>query len=362
MKNIILTILVCFHTLFVLAQGNYYNDLDSNRRCQELKDEISKKLNRNTYTLSYDMVYNFMANYDLIKINNKDYIWDVYTYKPSGEQDVLYLPGNKCSNDAGGSSVGKCWNREHIFPASWFSSADPMYSDFHNLLPADGYINGKRGNMPHATTNSTKTQFPNGSIIGNSNIPMVYGDVFEPIDEFKGDIARIILYMSVRYQSLFNNWDNPDFIKVKGTDALKGFREDYLNMLINWHNQDPPSQKEKDRNNRIYAQQGNRNPFVDYPQFVEYIWKTSDCKAVGIKNFEQLEVNLFPNPAQSEISLSSIVPLGQKYYITDITGKTVKSGKLTQRMINTSSLNTGTYFLIIEENNTSLYGKFLIAQ
>ncbi|MCO5231925.1 MAG: endonuclease [Chitinophagales bacterium] len=362
MKNILLTIIACLNVFLVFAQGTYYNDLDSNKRCQELKNELSQKLNKNVSTLSYDMVYNFMSNYDLININGKDYIWDVYTYIPSGAQQTLFFPGDKCSNDNAGSQVGKCWNREHVMPASWFSNATPMYSDFHNLLPTDAYINSKRSNMPHATTNSTKTLFPNGSIIGNSNIPLVVGDVFEPIDEFKGDIARILLYMSVRYQTQFKEWIGTDFNKVKGTDDLKGYREDYLNMLISWHNQDPPSQKEKDRNNRIFSQQGNRNPFVDFPQFVEYIWQTSNCKAVGIHNFEQLEVNLFPNPAKSQITLSSIFPTGQDYYISDIAGKTVQSGKFSQSSINISNLNNGTYFLILNENGVNMYGKFLITQ
>ena len=98
--------------------------------------------------------------------------------------------------------------------------------------------------------------------------------MFEPIDEFKGDIARAYFYMATRYQDRLANWQGNS---SEANAALNGtttqvFESWLLQLLKQWHVQDPVSQKERDRNDAAYQYQGNRNPFVDYPQFVSAIW------------------------------------------------------------------------------------------
>lgn len=365
MKNTLLILSIFLYSTFAFAQIPYYKDLDSNKRCQELKDELSKYLNKGTSILTYDQAYNFMTDYDLIKIGNETFIWDIYSYKPSGNQPYTYKPGNKCGGaggDSGYTKEGDCWNREHVFPASWFSNADTMYGDHINLLPTDGFVNNKRSNNPFGYVSTPSFTSQNGSKLGTGTIPTIVGNYFEPIDEFKGDVARILLYMSVRYQNQFKTWTNTDFARVKGLDPLKGFRDEYLQVLIAWHELDPPSQKEKDRNDKIFNRQGNRNPFVDFPQLVDYIWKTNDCKAVGIKNYTQNNINLYPNPTQNEISLGDNFAKGQKYYITDISGKNVSNGIFNQARISVANLENGTYFLFINENDRASFSKFIIAR
>src|SRR5690606_2788376 len=103
------------------------------------------------------------------------------------------------------------------------------------------------------------------------------GLVFEPIDEFKGDIARIYFYFATRYQNQISNWSS--FQMFDGSSD-KVFDDTFLSILLTWHQNDPVSQKEIDRNNDIYDFQNNRNPFVDHPEYVNLIWNpTPDTEA-----------------------------------------------------------------------------------
>ncbi len=100
------------------------------------------------------------------------------------------------------------------------------------------------------------------------------GTVFEPINEFKGDLARGYLYMATRYQNLIGNWEsitgNSDAILDGSSNQV--FEQWTLDLLLKWHEQDPVSQKEIDRNNAAQEFQSNRNPFVDHPEFARAIW------------------------------------------------------------------------------------------
>ena len=104
---------------------------------------------------------------------------------------------------------------------------------------------------------------------GTSAVPGYSGSVFEPIDEFKGDIARALLYFAVRYQ---NNVDTYSWDMFNGTED-QVFETWALDMLLDWHyNVDPVDQRERDRNNAAYTFQNNANPFVDHPEYVNSIW------------------------------------------------------------------------------------------
>ncbi len=352
---------ILFSALFTLlqshAQGNYYTDTDTSKRCHELKEALHTLINSNVSVRAYEDAYNFMSDNDIIQINGQNYIWDIYSHAPQGTQHYTYKPGDKCGSSSS-VSEGSCWNREHILPSSWFNTANPTYSDIVNLLPTDAYVNNRKGNLIIAKVNTPQYTSQNGSKVGTSDIPEISGSVFEPIDEYKGDVARILLYMNVRYSDKFSNWNHTEFNKIKNTAS---YTKEYTDMLLQWHKSDPPSQKEKDRNDRIYAYQGNRNPFVDYPQFASYIWEAEDCASVGVRNYQSLEAQIYPNPVQSELYLQSSEPSGSDYYITDIRGKVVKKGMIFQNRISVAKLMRGTYFLFIEKEAKTSYGKFIIA-
>jgi hypothetical protein len=141
-----------------------------------------------------------------------------------------------------------------------------MVSDLFQVYPTDGYVNGKRGNYPFGETNNPTWTSSNGSELGPCFNTGYTGTVFEPIDAYKGDLARTYFYMATRYLGEDGNWAGSPM--VDGAEP----KEWALAMLLNWHLNDPVSQKEIDRNDSIYILQGNRNPFIDHPEYVGYIW------------------------------------------------------------------------------------------
>lgn len=249
-----------------------------------LKTQLYNIIN-NHNDQGYNSMDGFIASYDLDNYYEvgSNTILDVYSENPSGTDPYTFTPtSDECGNYSG---EGDCYNKEHVIPQSVFGSQTPMYSDAFNLLPTDGRVNGFRSNYPYGVVddNTLVSQSGisnptlNGSKLGN-NLNSGYsagytGIVFEPIDEFKGDIARMYFYFATRYQNQISNWSA--YAMFDGSSD-KAIADPFLNILLTWHQNDPVSQKEIDRNNNIYYNyQGNRNPFVDHPEWVATIWSSS---------------------------------------------------------------------------------------
>jgi hypothetical protein len=144
-----------------------------------------------------------------------------------------------------------------------------MVSDIHFIRATDGKVNGMRSNYPFGKVGTATFTSKNGSKLGNSVSSGFSGTVFEPIDEFKGDVARMVFYFVTRYQSKLSTFTSGNML---GSSAFPGLQTWELNVLLAWHNQDPVSQAEINRNNASYTYQGNRNPFIDNPNYVNQIW------------------------------------------------------------------------------------------
>ncbi|MEU1091524.1 endonuclease I family protein [Streptomyces sp. NPDC005576] len=175
---------------------------------------------------------------------------------------ILLYTGKSQSEDDNGGNVGQ-WNREHVWAKSHgdFGTATGPGTDLHHLRPADVQVNSIRGNK----------DFDNGGS-QVSGAPGNYTDTdsFEPRDADKGDVARMILYMAVRYEGDDAWADLEPNEKVNNGSAPNIGK---LSVLKEWSQEDPPSAFEKNRNEVIYTQyQHNRNPFIDHPEWVESIW------------------------------------------------------------------------------------------
>lgn len=217
---------------------------------------------KNHTVRSYDQLWTDFQTTD-VKSNGK--VWDMYS-----NTNYTFV-SNQCGTY---NSEGDCYNREHSFPASWFNDASPMYTDLHHLYPADGYVNGIRSNYIYAKVGTASYTSTNGSKRGNCITPGYTGTVFEPIDEYKGDFARMLFYMATRYENIIHTWyaNDANANIILQNNSFPVFESWYLTMLGNWHAADPVSLKEINRNNAVYARQGNRNPFIDRPDFVYKIW------------------------------------------------------------------------------------------
>ena len=205
---------------------------------------------------------------------NDNSILDRYSENPAGQDSFSYVAvSDQCGTY---SNEGDCYNREHSFPKSWFGGkVEPMNSDVHHIFATDGYVNSKRSNFPFGDVASATYTSSNGSKLGSATSSLNYsGTVFEPIDEFKGDFARAYFYMATRYENVIGSWQNNTTYSdavLNGT-SNQVFENWVVGMLIQWHTNDPVSQVELNRNQAAFEHQGNRNPFVDHPEFVEMIW------------------------------------------------------------------------------------------
>ena len=236
-----------------------------------LKTKLSQIITNGHQTKSYDNLYNGYPSTDSDNYYEKDgSVLDIYSENPKGTDPYVYQHGSK---QCGSYKVeGDCYNREHIFPQGYFNSASPMVSDIHHVVPTDGKVNGYRSSFPFGKVGSANFVSENGSKRGTSASPNYSGTVFEPIDEFKGDVARMILYFATRYESKLSSFKDNDILT---NSAFPGVEAWELAVLKEWHTNDPVSQREIDRNNAAYTYQGNRNPFIDQPEYVALIWGTT---------------------------------------------------------------------------------------
>lgn len=272
MKHIYFFILV-FISSYTFAQipSNYY-DSANGLNGYELKTELRNIITSGHNDQGYNSLYTGYQTTHSDNVSETGYENDntvllFYTENPNGIDPYSYNHGqDQCGNY---NAEGVCHNREHIVPQSTFSSASPMQNDIHHVIPSDGYVNGQRGNLPFGNVATPNWTSLNGSQRGSSDVVGYSGTVFEPIDEFKGDIARALLYFAVRYQ---NNVDTYSWDMFNGTED-QVFETWALDMLLDWHyNVDPVDQREIDRNDAAYNYQGNANPFVDHPEYANLIW------------------------------------------------------------------------------------------
>jgi endonuclease I len=284
-----------------------------------------------------------------------DIIWDIYSYNPDGPNPYEFVAGtNQCGNY---NSEGDCYNREHSFPKSWFNNVKPMANDAMHILPTDGYVNGRRGNNPYSEVGNASWTSQNGSKLGTSNVPGYSGTAFEPIDEFKGDIARIYFYMATRYEDIIAGWEE----NSESSDAVLDGTDDhvyetwYLNLMVKWHTEDPVSEKEQIRNESIYIFQHNRNPYVDHPEYVSLIW----VDPTAVKDHPQWQVNVFPNPVSESLHIDYTGTMPVEYSIFSITGRKIKEGMLrnSNNTIPVKSFPRGLYLIIVRNTDGKMIYK-----
>jgi endonuclease I len=289
---------------------------------------------------------------------NDGTLLDMYTENPTGpECEFTYGVGQ----DDGTLGNAECerYNREHLIPQSVFASVTPMYSDAHFIVPADKYVNGQRGDLPFSRVNTASNTYSNGTKKGtnlNSGYSAGYtGTVFEPIDEFKGDIARMIFYFATRYEDQVAGWSYPMF----NNTSNQVFTSQAINVLLTWSNNDPVSQREIDRNNAVYARQTNRNPFIDHQEYAMQIWGS----LLNTESFNQLEAaSIYPNPSTDVINITANVALEQIDIVT-INGQVlqqIKNPVMENNNYIISNLPKGFYFLKLSSATNSVTKKVLI--
>jgi endonuclease I len=256
-------------------------------------------------------------------------VWDVYSDVPGGTPPYEYSFGQT----GGGTTEGSGYNREHSWPKTWFGGTVlPMYSDLWILYPTDTKVNNYRGDLPYGDVGAATITSLNGSQVGACTDSGYAATVFEPVDGYKGDLARSYFYVSTRYYTEDAAW--PGGPATSGAELLPWARKAYLA----WASQDPVSQKERLRNGVIYAIQHNRNPFVDHPEFVTLVFDPTAATAVD--DAPPLAFRLHqnaPNPFRPATTIRFDLPrrASVSLRVFDVAGRLVRS------LVDGSSLEPG---------------------
>ena len=184
-----------------------------------------------------------------------------------------YVPGGSAQG-ANYDSEGDSYNREHSIPKSWWGGATTNQgADPYIVVPTDGYVNNARGNDTFGVVAKATKTFSNSKYGTGSSTYGYTGNVFEPDDSVKGDFARIYFYAIVKYSGA-SNWRTGDGARnFSGSDSTNNGLTDYaVKLFTKWHHDDPVSDWEIGLNDRVSAIQGNRNPFIDHPEYANVLW------------------------------------------------------------------------------------------
>jgi len=345
---LILTLIIAAVTLNAQPQG-YYNGTEG-LTGNALKAKLHTIIANDDHT-SYSGLWS--AYYQTDRRPGTNYVWDIYSDVPNGTPPYQFVLGNdQCGSY---NSEGDCYNREHLWAQSWTNDDGTHKTDLHHVYPTDGWVNNKRGNFAFGEVGNATWTSLNGGKLGPNTVSGYSGTVFEPIDEYKGDIARAMMYVSVRYYQEDSGWSTSD---MTNKSVIKDWA---MTMLLRWHEEDPVSQKEIDRNNAAYEIQMNRNPFVDFPEFANKIW--DPAWSVDETEFTVL-VNIWPNPTTSTVNING--DNLEAVYMYNSMGQLVLTLDVSQAegqsSIDVSGFTSGIYFMNIIAGNGKSFLKKVVVQ
>jgi endonuclease I len=349
-----LTISLSGEGLDDLIPPGYYSS--ANAGGSRLKTQLFNIIN-NHQTQTYGSLWGHFEQTDATFAGK---VWDMYSDTPCYEPPYVFTFVEDQDTGSGGTSEGDVFNREHSMPRSWFGGqVDPMHTDLFHIFPADKLVNARRADYPYGEVlNPTWTSL-NGSKLGQNSLSGYSGTAFEPIEQYKGDIARGFFYMATRYEDQVESWTfNPSGMVMLDNNSYPGFEPWVINMLMQWNENDPVSQKEILRNQAIFEIQGNRNPFIDHPEFVERIWGDT---TVSVGNFIDKKLAVFPNPAAHWFSI--VTPNDASLLeIYTLCGKKTHSMKALpgEMRMNTAGINPGIYLLLLHTQQGIFREKLII--
>lgn len=261
----------------------YYEGVSGKKGADNILNALNTCISKDYNEISYKGLEPHYLNTDFYS----DTLWDMYSTCRFDYEDANKSQSQLCDG----------WNKEHVCCQSWLGSG-PMQSDLFNVYPTDARVNNLRSNYPYGVVSGSSSGIsgdPNKHALGKlgTSAKSGYsGKCYEPDDRYKGDFARTFFYMVARYRNnILNGSDGANMFTSSPTNLTTYS----LSFLLEWHRNDPVSEKEVDRNQAVYGEQKNRNPFIDYPDLVEYIWG---------------------NKVGETIDLSTMVPTCESVYTT----------------------------------------------
>ena len=316
-------VLIAFVSFSQIPDGYYDSAEDLNG--EELKAALYNIIKGHT---DYPYTDATTDTWDILKESDRD---------PDNSDNVILIYTGESVNAAQEYNSGSGWNREHVwakshgFPDDW----QDAYRDAHHLRPCDISVNSARG---------TK-DFDNGGT-QHSEATECYTDAdsWEPRPIEKGDVARMMFYMATRYEGESNDPDL-ELVDYTGTSTYTPVFGK-LSTLIQWNEEDPVDDFERNRNEVVYSYQGNRNPFIDHPEFVNAIYNPEeDTTSTGTYILaEEQQVLVYPNPATNYINIDA--PDNYSFEIYSIIGEKMVDTK--DKQVDISYFDKGIYFIVIK--------------
>ena len=316
--------------VFSQIPGGYYDNAESK------SDQVLRVALHNIIDDHQEYGYSSSSStdaWDILKESDVD---------PNNSNNVLLIYTGESVNGENEYDGGNGWNREHVWAKSRgdFGTATGAGSDVHNLRASNIPVNSTRSNysFDNCTNNCSQTF---GNFYSGSSL------IFEPRDQDKGDVARIIFYMDLRYEG-----DNGE-VDLEMTESIpsitnKAPRHGVRSTLLEWHELDPVDDFERNRNNVIYQYQDNRNPFIDHPELVDYIWGDKQNMAWSstlsmAKPISNISIQ-FPNPVDGDFLNLTLSSHPQKIELFDAKGRKMNQYLGTQNQI-LAPTTSGIYFL-----------------
>lgn len=243
----------------------YYDSLEG--KCGAALKNAVKNVVKDHKEISYgDATWDVFRVTDVLTVNGKDYWWDMYS-------------NNRILVSSGHGSM----NIEHSVANSWWGKTkNAAYKDVVHLNPSDRDANSRKSNYPLAELGTVK--WDNGvTFVGTPKSGQGGGSSwgYEPHDDYKGDFARVFMYMFTVYDDI--SWkSNTDWMYDTSSSLM--FRSWARDLLLKWSSQDPVSEKERVRNDGIYSKQKNRNPYIDLPDLADHIWGSKSNVPYHLEN------------------------------------------------------------------------------
>ncbi len=264
-------------------------------------------------------LHNIIDDHDEYSYNDlRDFILKNTDEDPNNSNNVILLYTGRSQSKGSFGGGANDWNREHVWAKSHggFGNSQPAGTDAHHIRPTDASVNSSRGNKDFAMGGQEHSE-----AAGNYYTQYTW----EPRDEVKGDVARMIFYMAVRYEG---GSGEPDLEVVDAVNTNPDPEHGKLSDLLVWNQQDPPDAFEINRNNVIFGYQENRNPFIDHPEYVNAIW---DPVSVRENSLNENSVRIYPLPADNSISIEFANPVFSSCVLNiyNLLGKTVFSKQIT---------------------------------
>ncbi|MBW1295606.1 endonuclease [Aquimarina litoralis] len=348
-------ILLCSFQILIAQIPDGYYDTAINQGGADLKLKLNQIIDNHVefpYTASETDVWDILKETDKDP-NNPDNVILIYS-GVSMDGDDRFNPFNTNG-----------WIREHVWAKSRgdFGTEIGPGTDVHALRPLDIVTNVSRNNRAfNNCTNCEIVEDQSGNDTGSKRDTNEYS--FEPRDAVKGDVARMLFYMAVRYEGLDGYVD----LELTETVLPLGDNTPFLGVqstLLQWHRDDPVDDFERNRNDVIYYSfQQNRNPFIDHPELAEYLWGNNVGEVWGntlsTSEFETNTIHLFPNPTQDVLTIRGLTT-NTTISIYDTLGKNVMSfsAKNDQNTINLSTLK-GLYILKLTTNDYTITKKIVV--